>query len=92
MPATGTRFIASISGSMMGDEWTESWLLCPRCNVYSVEVCCEPFLGDETISVRGPVPKEEGDAQIALIRKCSEPWNKKCRCPAHLKYFDGQLD
>jgi len=91
-PAPGTRFVASISGCMMGDEWSESWLFCPECNLYSVEIFCEPFLGEETVSVRGPVPREAGDAQIALIAQCSRPWDKKCRCQAHLAYFDGQLD
>lgn len=77
---------------MMGDEWTESWFLCRQCNVYSVEICCEPFFGEEKVSVRGPVLKDTGDTQIALIAQCSRPWDNKCRCQAHLAYFDGQLD
>jgi hypothetical protein len=27
-----------------------------------------------------------------LIRQCSQPWNKKCRCKAHQSYFEGWLD
>jgi len=38
------------------------------------------------------VPKPEGDAMVELIRQCSQPWNKKCRCKAHLAYFQGWLD
>jgi len=39
-----------------------------------------------------PVSKVEGDAKVELIRQCSEPWNKKCRCKAHQSYFGGALD
>jgi hypothetical protein len=83
---------ASISGGIMGDEYTESYFLCERCGVYTVEVCYEPFLGDEEITLRGPVPREDGDAAVMLIRQCSEPWNTKCRCAAHVRYFDNALD
>jgi hypothetical protein len=76
----------------MGDEYTESFFLCKRCDVYTVEVCYEPFLGDEVITFRGPLPRAEGDAAVALIKGCPEPWDKKCRCQAHLAYFQGQLD
>ncbi len=84
--------IASISGSIMGDEYTESFFLCPACNVYTVEVRHEPFLNEESISFRGPVPRKEGDAAVALIKQCSESWDKNCRCEAHRSYFQGQLD
>jgi hypothetical protein len=29
---------------------------------------------------------------VELIKQCSEPWNKKCRCKAHQSYFQGSLD
>ena len=83
---------ASISGGIMGDEYTESYFLCEGCGVYTVEVCYEPFLGDAEVKLRGPVPREKGDAAVRLISRCSEPWNKKCRCQAHVRYFDGRLD
>jgi hypothetical protein len=83
---------AVISGSIMGDEYTESYFLCERCDVYTVEVCYEPFLGEEEVSLQGPVSRAKGDAAVNLIKSCSEPWNKKCRCQAHLAYFDGALD
>lgn len=88
----GERSIASISGSIMGDEYTESYYFCTECQVYTVEVYHDRFLGEEEISIRGPVPKTEGDALIELIKQCDEPWNKKCRCKAHQSYFNGQLD
>jgi hypothetical protein len=84
--------IASISGSIMGDEYTESFFFCPSCTVYTVEVRHEPFLNEDSVSFRGPVSKDEGDAAVALIRRCTEPWDKKCRCEAHCAYFQGQLD
>ena len=84
--------IASISGSIQGDEYTESWFLCHACDLYTVEVLFEPFLGDDEVKTRGPISREEGDAQVALIRKCPKPWNKRCRCPAHIEYWKGQLD
>ncbi len=84
--------MASMSGSFMGDEWTESYFFCHECEVYTLEVVHDRFLDQETSSVQGPIAKEKGDALVALIRRCPEPWNKKCRCPAHLEYFDGNLD
>ena len=88
----GDRSVASISGGIMGDEYIESYYFCAQCQVYTVEVYHDRFLGEEEISVRGPVPKTEGDALIELIKQCDEPWNKKCRCKAHQSYFQGQLD
>jgi hypothetical protein len=83
---------ASISGSIMGDEYIESYFLCKKCGVYTVEIYRDRFSGEEDVSVRGPVPKAEGDAKVELIRQCSEAWNKKCRCQAHQSYFGGSLD
>lgn len=84
--------MASISGGIMGDEYIESYFLCSRCEVYTVEIYHDRFLGEDTVFVRGPVSKAEGDAKVELIRQCSEPWNKKCRCRAHQAYFEGSLD
>jgi len=84
--------VASISGSIMGDESTDTYILCSKCGAYTVEVCHEPFTGDEVISFRGPISKDDGDAAVALIRQCSRPWDKKCRCSAHVAYFRGGLD
>jgi hypothetical protein len=83
---------ASISGSIMGDEHIESWFFCNRCGVYTVEVYHDRFMGEDEITRQGPVPKERGDAQVALIRRCSRPSDKKCRCDAHRKYFGSGLD
>lgn len=83
---------ASISGSIMGDEYIDSYYFCNQCEVYTVEVYHDRFLGEDEVFVRGPVPKPEGDAKVELIRQCSKPWNKKCRCNAHQSYFQGGLD
>jgi hypothetical protein len=84
--------IASISGSIMGDEHTDSYFLCPACRVYTVVSWRDNFTGVETADSSGPLEREEGDERIALIRKCSRPWDKKCRCEAHVSYFRGTLD
>ena len=84
--------VASMSGGIMGDEYTESYYFCKSCGVYTVEVYHDRFCGEPSVSVRGPVSKADGDSQVELIRQCSEPWDKKCRCPAHRAYWGGSLD
>lgn len=86
------RCVASISGGIMGDEYVESYFFCDACNVYTVEIYHDRFLGEGEVRARGPLEKGEGEAKIALIRNCETPWDKKCRCPAHMEYFNGQLD
>ena len=85
-------WVASISGSIMGDEHSDTYYLCPACQVYTVATTWDNFTGEETVSESGPIQKGEGDERVALIRRCSEPWDKKCRCPAHLAYFNNTLD
>lgn len=89
---TGGRCVASISGSIMGDEYIESYYFCSQCEVYTVEIYHDRFLGEDEVFIKGPVSKAEGDAKVELIRQCFEPWNKKCRCKAHQSYFEGALD
>ena len=81
--------VASIAGSIMGDECIESYFFCGRCGVYTLEIYWDMFAGEESVSINGPIPKAEGDAAVELIRQCSAPWDKKCRCPAHVAYFKG---
>lgn len=83
---------ASISGAILGDEYTESWYRCRRCDAYTIEVYRDRFLDEGTSSLRGPIAREAGDAQLRLIRQCPEPWDKQCRCAAHRAYFEGALD
>ena len=85
-------FVPSISGGIMGDEYIESYYFCNLCGVYTVEILHDRFLGEEEVSVRGPVSKSEGDAKVELIKQCSRHWDKKCRCGAHRSYFGGWLD
>ena len=91
-PQDANQLIASIAGSIMGDEQIDSYFLCSRCGVYTLEVYFDRFLGEDEVTVIGPISKEEGDAKVAMIKECSESWDKKCRCPAHKKYFQGWLD
>ncbi len=83
---------AAISGSVMGDEYTDAYFLCPVCAVYTVMSWRDNFTGIESESVSGPMPKEEGDERVRLIGECPEPWDKKCRCEAHSSYFGDGLD
>jgi len=83
---------ASISGSIMGDEYIESYYLCPRCDHYTVDIVRDRFLGEAEASVSGPIPRAEGDAIVQSIGQCSEPWNKRCRCAVHQEYFGWALD
>jgi hypothetical protein len=92
MPFTGVVPVASISGSIMGDEYTDSYNLCPTCQVYTVVSWRDNFTGLETVNSAGPLEKQAGDERIALIRKCDRPWDKKCRCEWHCAYFRGALD
>ena len=84
-----TGRVASISGSILGDECIESYYFCDRCGVYTVEIYFDLFSGGESVSIEGPIAKAEGDATVELIRQCSTPWDKKCRCSAHVSYFKG---
>ena len=79
--------LASISAEIMGDEDTESWYFCPDCQVYTVEKYHDRFVGEDSVSIQGPIEKARGDAQVAIIRRCPNPWNKRCTCPAHREYF-----
>jgi hypothetical protein len=84
--------VASISGSIMGDEYIDTWYRCPACDRYTVDDYHDAFLGESTVRVRGPVSRADGDPLVALIRRCDRPWDKKCRCPAHREYFNEALD
>lgn len=87
------ELIASISGSIMGDEHTDTFYYCPVCQLYMIKSCWDNFTGgDETVSVKGSLDKVEGDERVELIKKCGRPWDKKCRCDAHREYFNDTLD
>jgi hypothetical protein len=84
--------LASISGSICGDECTDVYYLCPVCRVFTVANWWDNFTGDETMNISGPLEEQDGMERVALIKRCSEPWDKKCRCKAHLEYFRNTLD
>jgi len=48
--------------------------------------CWDNFTGEE------PLPEQQGNERVYLIKNCSDPWDKKCRCEAHRKYFNDTLD
>ena len=76
----------------MGDEHTDSYFLCPACDVYTVIRWWDDFTGVETVNSSGPLAKEKGNAQVELVGKCDRPWDKHCRCESHNTYFGGSLD
>ncbi len=84
--------VISMSGSISGDETTDCFHFCDDCGVYTIATHWDFFDGEEKSEFSGPVVKEKGDADVALIMQCNTPWDKKCRCEAHMKYFDGNLD
>ncbi len=84
--------LAAISGSIMGDEYTDVYWLCPVCRVFTVAKWRDNFTGIETMNASGPIEEQEGMKRIELIRQCSRPWAKKCRCAAHRSYFNDTLD
>ncbi len=84
--------MASISGSIMGDEHTDSYFLCPACDLYTVIRWWDNFTGVESASSSGPLSREQGDARINLIAKCDRSWDKHCRCESHLACFGNSLD
>jgi hypothetical protein len=84
--------VAAMSGSISGDEVCDAFYLCPACDVYTVVTWWDDFTGVEYTSTKGPIPRAEGDESVALIRRCRTPWDKTCRCEAHVEYFRGALD
>ena len=84
--------IASISGSILGDEHIETLYYCQSCSCYTIEFFFDDFDGPGSAKVEGPITKERGDQLAALIARCGQPWDKKCRCPAHREYFGESLD
>ncbi len=90
--STAFTRVASMSGSIMGDEHTESLFYCQACRCYTIYYYVDHFCGEETERFEGPVSKKRGDELTAIISGCETPWDKKCRCPAHREYFGDSLD
>jgi len=81
-----------ICASIMGDEHIETYFFCEACGVYTVEDYHDRFMGDDEVSTSGPVSKDKGDRKLAIIARCPDPANKRCRCEAHREYFGSWLD
>nr|MDO8083597.1 hypothetical protein [Candidatus Sigynarchaeum springense]MDO8115984.1 hypothetical protein [Candidatus Sigynarchaeota archaeon] len=84
--------VISIAGSIIGDEYIDSYYFCSACQVYTKEGLHDRFCGEESSSTGGPLTKAEGDAKVKLIKRCPTPWDKRCHCPVHKKYFGPSLD
>ena len=83
----GDHPAAAMAGEVMGDEYIESFFFCAACGVYTQEIYHDRFLGDDSVTVSGPIDKARGDELVELIRRCPDPMNKKCECDAHRQYF-----
>jgi hypothetical protein len=84
--------VACISGTIMGDECTDCYYWCEACGVYTMRLYRDVFTGPEVSHDSSPLSREEGNRRIALIRSCPEPYDGRCRCPAHVEYFGEWLD
>lgn len=78
--------LAFICVMAMGDEYIYSYWFCQRCEVYSSETYHDRFSGEDSIHTSRPIPKEDGDKLVALIKKCPDPTDKRCNCDTH-RYF-----
>jgi hypothetical protein len=76
----------------MGDEEIESWFYCPDCGVYTLRTSRDRFHGEEVVRPGAAIATEKAEQQLAIIRRCEQPWDKRCRCEAHREYFGGWLD
>ena len=82
----------SIAGRISGNERIDSFYYCEDCQLYTIETFWDEFMGDDSNSFRGPIPKEEGDKQVEFLNQCKDRGNKICRCEIHKGYFGPSLD
>ena len=85
--------VVAMHGSLMGDEYVECYYRCPNCGACTMSVVRDRFAGEEVVVTEAAVlSEEEAQRRLALIARCPEPWNKRCRCEAHREYFGDALD
>ena len=77
---------AWLSYSVLGNEHTATYWFCKPCNVYTIEMDEDRFLGEESSWTVGPVRREEGDATVAKFKSCPDPGEKRCKCPIHQEF------
>jgi hypothetical protein len=77
---------ASITGDVFGDACTDSYFPCPACGAYTLELLRDRFLGEDE-SRFSTLGHDEARRRIALVARCPDPSDKRCRCPAHVEYF-----
>jgi hypothetical protein len=83
--------VAGITAKIMGDECTDVFYWCAACGVYTIRVYRDVFTGPETAHDSEPIPKEEGDRRLALVRTCPQPSDADCLCDGHRAYFGDWL-
>jgi hypothetical protein len=82
-PGDESHRAAFLSPFVQGDEEILSRYWCAICEVWTGESYDDSFMGESTATARGPIPKEQGDADVALARTCPRPDDKWCSCEAH---------
>jgi hypothetical protein len=79
--------VAVIALDVAGDEHIESFFFCEPCGVYTQELFCDRFLGEDSVLISGPISKSAGDALVARIRQCPDPLDKRCSCEVHREFL-----
>jgi hypothetical protein len=82
---------AGIAISVMGDEYTYTYMYCGFCRSYTVETYYDRFVGEAEISFF-TADKQTGDRAIGLIKACPDPYDKNCSCPSHKAMYYGTPD
>lgn len=85
--------LAVMRGSIMGDEYRECYFRCPACGRFTLTVTRDRFCGEEVTVTDGKLlDAADAERRLAVVARCPEPWNKRCRCEAHREYFGDALD
>lgn len=74
-----------------GDEQILNYMQCENCCKYFISEYKEGFREDEDVedeSIYEIKPKQAA-SDLKAIKTCPEPYNKHCKCKAHLNYFDS---
>jgi predicted RNA-binding Zn-ribbon protein involved in translation (DUF1610 family) len=83
---------AWMCGRIMGDEYCETVFLCPACGEHTLTVDRDVFLGEEKRGAGSRLSRQRAAEILKLMRGCDRPWDGRCHCKSHMKYFDGKID
>lgn len=66
-----------------GDERIFSYLPCPSCDRFVLEVYLDRFMGRDEIYVEGDYGADTVAEVRTRLAACPDPQDKHCECPAH---------